>query len=73
MGDVKIEIIKLITIYGDEIIIEVPEKSFYEVDEEMLEKLENNELYFAGDHNEIVRFKGHTLTMIDMKKIIGRE
>ena len=73
LKDFKIEIIKLITIYGDEIIIEVPEKSFCESDEEMLEKLDNNELYFVGDYNEIARFKGNILTMIDMKKIIGRE
>ena len=42
MKDVKTEAIKLITIYGDEIIIEVPENSFCEVDEEMLEKLDSN-------------------------------
>ena len=73
LEDVKKEIIKLITIYGDEIIIEVPENSFDVADEEMLEKLENNVLYFVGDYNEIARFKGNILTMIDMKKIIGRE
>ena len=73
MKDIKTEIIKLVTIYGDEIIIEVPENSFCEVDEEMLEKLDNNELYFVGDHNEIARFRGSILTMIDMKKVIGRE
>ena len=73
MKDVKTEAIKLITIYGDEIIIEVPENSFCEVDEEMLEKLDSNKLYFVGDYNEIAKYHNYQLTMIDMKKIIGRE
>ena len=68
-----IEEIKLITIHGDEIIIETNTDNFEKVDDEMLEKLDSNKLYFVGDHNEIARYHGYQLTMIDMKKVIGRE
>ena len=69
----KKEEFKLITIYGDEIIIEADEDSFEEVHEEILEKLDGNKLCFVGDHGEIAKYKGYELTVIDLKKVIGRE
>jgi len=69
----KKEEFKLITVYGDEIIVEVDEDSLEEVHEEMLDKLDGNKLWFVGDHGEIAKHKGYELTLIDLKKIIGRE
>lgn len=67
------EELRLITIYGDEIIIEANENNFEEVNDEILEKLESNKLYFVGEHNETAKYHGYQLTVIDLKKIIGRE
>jgi hypothetical protein len=64
---------KLITIHGDEIIVEVDEKAFQEAHEEMLEKLDSNKLYFVGEYGEIAIYHGYQLTIIDLKKVIGRE
>lgn len=68
-----VEEFRLITICGDEIIIETDEDSFEEVHEEILEKLESNKLYFVGDYCETAKYKGYSLTVIDMKKIIGKD
>ena len=65
--------LKLITIHGDEIIIEADEECFEAVNDEMLENLDSNKLYFIGDFGGIAKFHGYRLTAIDMKKVIGRE
>ena len=67
------EELKLITIHGDEIIVEAGENDFEEVNNEILEKLDSNKLHFVGEYNEIAKYHGYQLTFIDMKKIIGRE
>jgi len=64
---------KLITIHGDEIIVETDIDNFEEANNEMLEKLDSNKLYFVGEYNEIARYHGYRLTVIDLKKVIGRE
>jgi len=69
----KREEFKLITIYGDEIIIEADENCFEEIHDEILEKLDGNKLYFVGDYSETAKYKGYELTIIDLKKVIGRE
>lgn len=69
----KKEEFKLITIHGNEIIIEADEDIFEEVHDEVLEKLDGNKLYFVGDHGETAKYKGYELTVIDLKKIMGRE
>ena len=67
------EELKLITIHGDEIIIEADKECFGEVNDEMLENLDSNKLYFVGDFGGIARYHGYQLTIIDMKKVMGRE
>ena len=69
----KKEEFKLITIYGDEIIIETDEDSLDETFDAVIESLDNNEIYSVGNYGEIATFKGHELTLIDFKKIIGRD
>ena len=64
---------KLITIYGDEIIIETDENSLDDVLEETIKSLDVNEIYSVGNYGETATFKGHDLTIIDFKKIIGRD
>ena len=64
---------KLITFYGDEIIIEADEDIFEEVHDEILEKLDGNKLCFMKDRGGIAKYKGYELTVIDLKKVIGRE
>ena len=64
---------RLITIHGDEIIVETDVDNFEEAHNEMLEKLDSNKLYFVGEYNEIAKYHGYQLTVIDMKKVIGRE
>ena len=69
----KREEFNLITIYGDEIIIETDEDSLDKVFEVIIEALDINELYSVGNYGETATFKGHDLTIIDFKKIIGRD
>jgi len=69
----KKEEFNLITIYGDEIIIETDEDSLDKVFEVIIEALDINELYSVGNYGETATFKGHDLTIIDLKKIIGRD
>jgi len=71
--DVKKEEFRLITIYGDEIIIETDEDNLDEVFDLVIGKLDNNELYSVGNYGETATFKGHDLAIIDFKKIIGRD
>lgn len=69
----KKEEFTLITIYGDEILIITDEESLVTVEEGILECLDNNELYSVGAYDEVARFKGHELSIIDLKKVIGRD
>lgn len=69
----KKEEFNLITIYGDEILIITDEESLETIEERILESLDNNELYSVGAYDEVARFKGHELSVIDFKKVIGRD
>ena len=68
----KREEFKLITIYGEDIIIEADEDALEEAHDEILEKLDGNKLYFVGDYGETAKYKGCELTVIDLKKVMGR-
>ena len=63
----------LITIYGDEIKIIADLEEIEDVYTEMLDDLDANNIYSVGGHGESAIFKGHELTIIDFKKIIGRD
>lgn len=69
----KKEEFRLITIYGDEILIITDEESLETIEEKMLEDLDSNKLYSVGGYDEVAKFKGHELSIIDFKKIIGRD
>ncbi|MBA7577779.1 hypothetical protein ES708_19634 [subsurface metagenome] len=69
----KREEFNLITIYGDEIKIIADLEEIEDVYDEMLDDLDANNLYHVGGHGESAIFKGHELTIIDFKKIIGRD
>ncbi len=69
----KRETFNLITIYGDEIKIIADLEEIEDVYDEMLDDLDANNIYLVGGHGESVIFKGHELTIIDFKKIIGRD
>ena len=69
----KKEEFNLITIYGDEILIITDEEFLETVEEKILEDLDNNSLYYVGAWDEVARFKGHELSIIDFKKVIGRD
>ena len=73
MKDVKEEEFRLITIYGDEIIIRTDEDSLDDVLEYTIKALDVNEIYSVGNYSETATFKGHDLTIIDFKKIISRD
>ena len=73
MGDDKKEGFSLITINGDEIFIETDEDNIDDVLEETIKALDVNEIYSVGNYGETAIFKGHDLTIIDFKKIIGRD
>lgn len=68
----KKEEINLITIYGDEILIITDEESLETIEEKILEDLDSNKLYYVGAWDEVARYKGHELSIIDLKKIIGK-
>ncbi len=68
----KKEEFTLITIYGDEILIITDEEFLENVEEKILEDLDGNKLYPVGAWDEVARYKGHELSIIDLKKIIGR-
>lgn len=63
----------LITIYGDEIKIIADLEDIEDVYNEMLDDLDANNIYSVGGHGESAIFKGYELTIIDFKKIIGRD
>lgn len=63
----------LITIYGDEIKIITNLESIDAVYTEILDDLDANNLYYVGGNGESAIFKGHELSIIDFKKIIGRD
>ena len=63
----------LITIYGDEIKIIADSEEIGDVYTEMLDDLDANNIYSVGGHSESAIFKGHELTVIDFKKVIGRD
>jgi len=69
----KKEEFNLITIYGDEIKIIADEDNIDAVYTEMLDDLNANNLYFVGGNGETAIFKGHELSIIDFKKVIGRD
>ena len=69
----KQEEFNLITIYGDEIKIITDLESIDAVYTEILDDLDANNLYYVGGNGESAIFKGHELSIIDFKKIIGRD
>jgi len=69
----KREEFNLITIYGDEIMIITDLEKVDAVYTEMLDDLDANNLYYVGGNGESAIFKGHELSVIDFKKIIGRD
>jgi len=69
----KREEFNLITIYGDEIMIITDLEKIDAVYTEMLSDLDANNLYYVGGNGESAIFKGHELSVIDFKKIIGRD
>ncbi|MBA7589008.1 hypothetical protein ES708_31081 [subsurface metagenome] len=69
----KREEFNLITIYGDEIMIITDLDCIDAVHTEILNDLDANNLYYVGGNGESAIFKGHELTVIDFKKIIGRD
>jgi hypothetical protein len=69
----KREEFNLITIYGDEIMIITDLEKIDAVYTEMLSDLDANNLYHVGGNGESAIFKGHELSVIDFKKVIGRD
>jgi len=69
----KQEEFNLITIYGDEIKIITDSDHIDAVYTEILDDLDANNLYFVGGNDEAAIFKGHELSVIDFKKVIGRD
>jgi len=69
----KREEFNLITIYGDEIRIITDLENIDAVYTEMLSDLAANNLYYVGGNGESAIFKGHELSVIDFKKVIGRD
>lgn len=69
----KREEFNLITIYGDEIMIITDLETIDAVYLEMLNDLDANNLYYVGGNGESAIFKGHELSVIDFKKVIGRD
>jgi len=69
----KREEFNLITIYGDEIKIIADLEDIEDVYNEMLDDLDANNIYSVGGHSESAIFKGHELSIIDFKKVIGRD
>ena len=69
----KKEEFNLITIFGDEIKIITDLENIDNVYTEMLDDLDANNIYWVGGNGESAIFKGHELTVIDFKKIIGRD
>jgi len=69
----KREEFNLITIYGDEIKIITDLDCIDAVYTEMLSDLDANNIYYVGGNGESAIFKGHELSVIDFKKVIGRD
>jgi hypothetical protein len=69
----KQEEFNLITIYGDEIKIITDLDNIDAVYTEILDDLDANNLYYVGGNGESAIFKGHELTVIDFKKVMGRD
>lgn len=73
MEDTKRQKFNLITTYGDEIKVIVDYEDYDKMYNEMLDDLDANNIYIVGGFGESAIFKGHELTVIDFKKIIGRD
>lgn len=69
----KKEEFNLITIFGDEIKIITDLENIDAVYTEMLDDLDANNLYYVGGNGESAIYKGHELSVIDFKKVIGRD
>ena len=69
----KKEEFNLITIYGDEIKIITDLENLDNIYTEILDDLDANNIYSVGNYGESAIFKGHELTVIDFKKVIGRD
>ena len=69
----KREEFNLITIFGDEIKIITDLDHVDAVYTEISDDLDANNLYWVGGNGEAAIFKGHELSLIDFKKIIGRD
>ncbi|MBA7587850.1 hypothetical protein ES695_13430 [Candidatus Atribacteria bacterium 1244-E10-H5-B2] len=69
----KRERFNLITIHGDKINVIADLEEIEDTYDEMLDDLDANNIYMVGGHGESAIFKGHELTVIDFKKIIGRD
>ena len=69
----KKEEFNLITIYGDEIKIITDLEDLDNIYTEILDDLDANNIYSVGNYGESAIFKGHELTVIDFKKVIGRD
>jgi hypothetical protein len=61
------------TNYGDEIKIITDLDNIDNVNTEMEDDLDANNLYIVGAFGESAIFKGRELSVIDLKKIIGRD
>lgn len=73
MEDTKREEFNLITIYGNEVRIITDTDTIDDIYEEMEDSLDANNIYYVGGNGEKAIFKGHELSVIDFKKIIGRD
>jgi len=69
----KKEEFNLVTICRDEIKIITDLENVDAVYAEILDDLDANNLYYVGGNGESAIYKGHELTVIDFKKIIGRD
>ena len=73
MAKCEKEEFSLITISGDEINITVDLENVDDLYMEILDNLDVNNLYSVGNYGETATYKGYDLTIIDLKKIIGRD
>lgn len=73
MAKCKKEEFNLITISGDEIKIVVDLENVDDLYMDILNDLNANNLYSVGNYGETAIFKGYDLSIIDLKKVIGRD
>lgn len=69
----KREEFNLITICGGEIKIITDSDNIVNVYTKMEDDLDANNLYYVGGNGEVAIYKGHELSVIDFKKVIGRD